>query len=223
MNGVVLVHGLYHDPRHFDLVVAELAAAGVEVAVPELHRGSLAADTAAVQAVVDAMAEPPLIMGHSYGGSVVTGLTGAAHLVYLAAFVPDEGESAAGLGGSSALLASAIVRDDDGRTRVDATAAVEAFYADAPIERAAWAASLLRPRKPGCGRGVPPRRSWRCTPSTYVTCARDRAVDPDLQRRMSGRCSRALTWHTSHSPFVSRPGRVAALLRSLLLPADGHP
>lgn len=59
VNGVVLVHGLYHDPRHFDLVVAELAAAGVEVAVPELHRGSLAADTAAVQAVVDAMAEPP--------------------------------------------------------------------------------------------------------------------------------------------------------------------
>ncbi|WP_329361161.1 alpha/beta fold hydrolase [Streptomyces sp. NBC_00669] len=183
VNGVVLVHGLYHDPRHFDLVVAELAAAGVEVAVPELHRGSLAADTAAVQAVVDAMAEPPLI----------------------------------------ALLASAIVRDDDGRTRVDATAAVEAFYADAPIERAAWATSLLRPQKPGCGRGVPARQSWRSTPSTYVTCARDRAVDPDLQRRMSRRCSRALTWHTSHSPFVSRPGKVAALLRSLLLPADGHP
>lgn len=92
VSGVVLVHGLYHDPQHFNLVVGELAAARVEVAVPELHRGSLQADTEAVQAVVDAMEQPPLVVGHSYGGSVITGLTGAAHLVYLAAFVPAEGE-----------------------------------------------------------------------------------------------------------------------------------
>ncbi|WUX64724.1 alpha/beta hydrolase [Streptomyces sp. NBC_01431] len=222
MNGVVLVHGLYHDPQHFDLVVGELAAAGVEVAVPELHRGSLMADTEAVQAVVDAMEEPPLVLGHSYGGSVITGLTGAVHLVYLAAFVPAEGESAASLGGSTRLLASSIVHDGDGLTHVDSAAAVELFYADAPVERATWAASLLRPQKPGCGRGVPQRQSWRNTPSTYVICTQDRAVEPDLQKEMSSRCSSALTWHTSHSPFISQPGKVAAALRSLLLPSSGH-
>ncbi|RKT02159.1 pimeloyl-ACP methyl ester carboxylesterase [Streptomyces sp. 3211.6] len=222
MSGVVLVHGLYHDPQHFDLVVGELAAARVEVAVPELHRGSLQADTEAVQAVVDAMEQPPLVVGHSYGGSVITGLTGAAHLVYLAAFVPAEGESAARLGGSTTLLASSIVQDGDGVTHVDPAAAVEVFYADAPIERATWAASLLRPQKPGCGRGVPERQSWQSTPSTYVICTQDRAIEPDLQREMSRRCSSTLTWHTSHSPFLSQPGRVAAVLRSLLLPSTGH-
>ncbi|MFJ2414231.1 alpha/beta hydrolase [Streptomyces brevispora] len=222
MNSVVLVHGLYHDPRHFDLVVRELRADGVEVAVPELHRGSLPADTEAVQAAVDAMGEPPVVLGHSYGGSVITGLTGVGHLVYLAAFVPAEGESAAGLGGSSELLGSSVVRDGDGRTHVDPATAVEVFYDDAPVERATWAASLLRPQGPGCGRGVPQRRAWQSTPSTYVICARDRAIDPGLQRAMSRRCSSALTWHTSHSPFVSEPGRVAAVLRSLLRPGDGR-
>nr|WSX54344.1 alpha/beta hydrolase [Streptomyces sp. NBC_00974]WSX54890.1 alpha/beta hydrolase [Streptomyces sp. NBC_00974] len=222
MSGVVLVHGLYHDPQHFNLVVGELAAARVEVAVPELHRGSLQADTEAVQAVVDAMEQPPLVVGHSYGGSVVTGLTGAAHLVYLAAFVPADGESAARLGGSTKLLASSIVQDGDGVTHVDPAAAIEVFYADAPIERATWAASLLRPQKPGCGRGVPERQSWQNTPSTYVICTQDRAIEPDLQGEMSRRCSSTLTWHTSHSPFISQPGRVAAVLRSLLLPSTGH-
>ncbi|WP_393057623.1 alpha/beta hydrolase [Streptomyces sp. LN549] len=222
MNGVVLVHGLYHDPRHFDLVVAELRADGIDVAVPELHRGSLQADTEAVQAVVDAMEEPPLVVGHSYGGSVITGLTGVGHLVYLAAFVPAEGESAAGLGGSTALLVSSVVRDEDGLTHVDAAAAVDVFYGDAPRERAVWAASLLRPQKPGCGRGVPTRQSWRSTPSTYIVCSQDRAIDPGVQREMSRRCSSTLTWNTSHSPFISEPGRVAAALRGLLSPKAGR-
>jgi hypothetical protein len=99
LAAVVLVHGLYHRPEHFALVAARLRTAGAEVVVPELHRGSLTADTAAVQAVVDLLPEPPIMLGHSYGGSVITGVRGAGHLVYLAAFVPDVGESAAGLGG----------------------------------------------------------------------------------------------------------------------------
>ncbi|MFD0020362.1 alpha/beta hydrolase [Streptomyces sp. NPDC058382] len=226
MNSVVLVHGLYHEPRHFDLVSGALRAAGVEVSVPELHRGSLHADTEAVQAVVDSMSEPPLVLGHSYGGSVITGLTGVGHLVYLAAFVPAEGESAASLGGSTDLLVSAVVRNGGGggeargATHVDPALAVAVFYGDASGERAAWAASLLRVQGPGCGRGVPLRQAWRSTPSTYVVCTRDRAVDPGVQLAMSRRCSTVLTWDTSHSPFVSEPGRVVCVLRSLLR-ADG--
>jgi pimeloyl-ACP methyl ester carboxylesterase len=83
-------------PADSDLVAARLRERGITVAAPELHRGSLAADTRTVQEVVDALT-PAVVLGHSYGGSVITGLTGAAHLVYLAAFVPDAGESAASL------------------------------------------------------------------------------------------------------------------------------
>ncbi|MEU4359261.1 alpha/beta fold hydrolase, partial [Streptomyces virginiae] len=72
MAAVVLIHGLYHRPEHFAVLAERLRTDGTKVVVPELHRGSLAADTAAVQAVIDALPEPPLVLGHSYGGSVIT-------------------------------------------------------------------------------------------------------------------------------------------------------
>jgi hypothetical protein len=152
---VVLVHGLYHRPEHFALVAEGLRAAGADVAVPELHRGSLTAGTAAVQAAVDALEEPPLVLGHSYGGSVITGLRGAGHLIYLAAFVPDTQESAAALGGASPRLREAIVPGPGGSTRLHPDRAVDALYADCPEHRADWAVGLLRPQAPGCGRESP--------------------------------------------------------------------
>ena len=212
MVSVVLVHGLWHVPAHFDLVTAPLRAAGVEVTVPQLHRGSLAADTAAVQEVVDAMAAPPVVLGHSYGGSVITGLTGVGHLVYVAAFVPDHGQSAASLGGADAPVGAAVRRRSDGWSEVDPDLAVAALYADCSPELAAWAVALLRAQVPGCGRGVPERTAWRTTASTYAICAEDRAVDPDLQRYLARRCTTSRQWPTGHSPFISRPDLVLDVL-----------
>lgn len=214
----VLVHGLYHCPEHFGPVADGLRAGGVGVVVPELHRGSLAADTAAVQAVVDALEEPPLLLGHSYGGSVITGVRGARHLVHLAAFVPDVGESAAGLGGASPQLLDAVVPGEGagGTTRLDPGRAADVLYHDCPEPLAAWAVGLLRAQAPGCGRGVPEHHSWKRTPSTYVVCAGDRAIDPALQRTMAARCTAVREWRTGHSPFVSRPGLVVDLVRELL-------
>jgi pimeloyl-ACP methyl ester carboxylesterase len=214
--GVVLVHGLWHAPGHFDLVAGELRAAGVEVAAPELHRGSLRADPGAVQGVVDAMGEPPLVLGHSYGGSVITGLTGAAHLVYLAAFVPSESESTAGLARDTDLIGPVVTRRDDGSTRLDPEKARDALYGDCSAERAAWAVGLLRPQRPGHGRGVPHRAAWRDTPSTYVVCTQDRAVDPGLQAQLARRCGSTRTWPTGHSPFLSRPDLVVSLVTELV-------
>jgi pimeloyl-ACP methyl ester carboxylesterase len=212
MRPVVLVHGLWHDPGHFDLVAGPLRAAGTVVVVPQLHRGSLEADTAAVQAAVDALPEPPLVLGHSYGGSVITGLTGAGHLVYLAAFVPDEGESAAGLSRATHLIGPAVQPLPGGSTRLDPAAAATAMYEGCAPDRAAWAVGLLRAQAPGCGRGIPTRQAWRTIPSTYVVCARDLAVDPDLQRTMAGRCTTTVTWETGHAPFVTDPELVVDLV-----------
>ncbi|MDX3237680.1 alpha/beta hydrolase [Streptomyces sp. ME03-5709C] len=216
MAAVVLVHGLYHRPEHFALVAAPLRTAGTEVVVPELHRGSLTADTAAVQEVVDSLPQSAIVLGHSYGGSVITGLRGVGHLVYLAAFVPDAGESAAGLGGASARLRAAIEPGPDGTTGLHPDRAADTLYGDCPEPLADWAVGLLRTQAPGCGRGVPERHSWRDTPSTYVVCARDRAIDPDLQREMASRCTDVREWRTGHSPFVGRPALVVALLQELL-------
>ncbi|MEY2231306.1 alpha/beta fold hydrolase [Streptomyces sp. BF23-19] len=216
MAAVVLVHGLYHRPEHFADVAERLRTTGAEVAVPELHRGSLLADTAAVQAAVDALREPAVVLGHSYGGSVITGVRGAGHLVYLAAFVPDAGESAAGLGGASARLRDAIRPEPDGSTSLRPDRAAAVLYGDCPAPLAARAVGLLRAQAPGCGRGVPERHSWQDTPSTYVVCAQDRAIDPGVQRRMAARCTDVREWRTGHSPFVGRPRLVVALLRELL-------
>lgn len=216
MAAVVLVHGLYHRPEHFALVAERLRSAGVEVAVPELHKGSLSADTAAVQAVIDSLPEPPIVLGHSYGGSVITGLRSVGHLVYLAAFVPDAGESAAGLGGASPQLKEAINPEPDGSTSLHPDRAADTLYGDCPEPLAAWAVDLLRTQAPGCGRGIPERHSWKRTPSTYVVCAQDRAIDPVLQRKMASRCTVAREWQTGHSPFVGQPDLIVELLRELL-------
>ncbi|WP_327412301.1 alpha/beta hydrolase [Streptomyces sp. NBC_01233] len=216
MAAVVLVHGLYHCPEHFAVVAERLRAAGTEVVVPELHRGSLAADTAAVQAAVDALQEPPIVLGHSYGGSVITGVRGAGHLIYLAAFVLDVGESAAGLGGASQQLRNAMTPGPDGSTSLAPDPAVDALYGDCPEALATWAVGLLRTQASGCGRGVPERHSWKRTPSTYVVCAQDRAIDPGLQRTMAARCTDVREWQTGHSPFVGRPDLIVALVQELL-------
>ncbi|MFI8899905.1 alpha/beta hydrolase [Streptomyces virginiae] len=212
MAAVVLVHGLYHRPEHFAAVAEGLRASGIEVAVPELHRGSLAADTAAVQAVIDALPEPPVVLGHSYGGSVITGVRRAAHLVYLAAFVLDAGESAASLGGASQRLKDAIVTEPDGSTTLHPGLAIDTLYDDCPEPLTAQAVDLLRTQAPGCGRGVPQRHSWKTTPSTYVICAQDRAIDPGLQRTMAARCTDVREWQTGHSPFVGQPDLIVELL-----------
>ncbi|MEU1447413.1 MULTISPECIES: alpha/beta hydrolase [Streptomyces] len=216
MTAVVLVHGLYHRPEHFAVVTERLRAAGTEVVVPELHRGSLPADTAAVQVAIDSLQEPPIVLGHSYGGSVITGVRGAGHLVYLAAFVLDVGESAAGLGGASPQLQEAINPEPDGSTSLHPDRAVDTLYGDCPEPLTAWAVGLLRAQAPGCGRGVPEHHSWKRTPSTYVVCAQDRAIDPGLQRKLASRCIDVREWQTGHSPFVGQPDLVVELLQELL-------
>lgn len=214
---VVIVHGLYHRPEHFDAVARRLRSSGVEAIVPELHRGSLAADTEAVQAAVDALHEPPLLLGHSYGGSVITGVRGARHLVHLAAFVLDTGESAAALGGASAEPRDAIRPEPDGSTSLRPDRAADVLYDDCPEPLAARAVGLLRSQAPGCGGGVPHHHSWKDTPSTYVVCGQDRAIDPALQRTMASRCTEVREWGTGHSPFVGQPDLLVGLLRELLV------
>ncbi|MFE6962245.1 alpha/beta hydrolase [Streptomyces sp. NPDC057696] len=213
MTSAVLVHGLYHQPEHFIRVAEGLRAAGVDLVVPELHRGSLTADTAAVQAAVDVLAEPPLVLGHSYGGSVITGLSGLGRLVYLAAFVPDTGESAAGLGGASAELKAAIEPETYGSTRLDASWAVDALYADCPGRLGSGTATSPGGRLQTRSTGTP---KLETSPSVYVVCTRHRAIAPAPQQVMAARCDSVRESETGHSPFVGQPELVIDLVLELL-------
>jgi len=209
---VVLVHGLWHQPGHFNRLAHSLRRHGATVHVPRLHRGSLAADTAAVQEVVDLCQVPPVVLGHSYGGSVITGLERVSHLVYLAAFVPAAHESGALLGGGGALVNDAVVCNNDGTTSISPGLARAVLYGDCTEADSTWATALLVPQQPGHGRGVPSRTAWQGTESTYVLCEEDKALDPGLQERMARRCTTTVSLESSHSPFISRPVQLAELV-----------
>jgi pimeloyl-ACP methyl ester carboxylesterase len=212
---VVLVHGLWHQPQHLAPLARLLERSGAMVLVPRLHRGSFEADVAAVQAVVDVAAAPPVLVGHSYGGAVITDVVGAAHLVYLAAFVPDAGESAASLNGRDGLINAAVRLRDDGETEVVPELADAHLYHDCTPEQRARARSLLVPQAARSGRGTPIRTAWRTAPSTYVMSTEDRAVAPEVQRRMAARCTDIVELEAGHSAYLSRTRDVAELVASI--------
>lgn len=206
---VVLVHGLYHQPAHMRPLVKVLEERGASVKVPGLHRGSLADDTRAVQEAVDASEGRPLVVGHSYGGAVATGLQRVDALVYMAAFVPDMGESCAALGGPDAPVNASVRPLSDGFTYVPADVAGDLFYGDCTPSAAQNATSLLVPQASDHGRGEVMAASWRHTRSLYLVCTQDRAMSPNLQQSMAERCTDARSFDASHSPYISRPQAVA--------------
>ena len=204
---VVLVHGLWHQPAHFDRLADDLRGQGVLVHVPRLHRGS-----AAVQETVDGCRTAPVVVGHSYRGSVITGLERVGHLFYVAAFVPASAESGALLGGVGALVNDAVQRNDDGTSSIRRERARDVLYADCTEAESDWATALLVPQQPGHGRGMPARTAWQSVESTYLLCEQDRALSPDLQERMARRCTSTVSLSSSHSPFISRSRQLADLI-----------
>lgn len=217
---VVLIHGLWHQPAHFDRLADSLRRYGLTVQVPRLHRGSLAADTAVVQKVVDECRVPPVVLGHSYGGSVITGLERVSHLIYVAAFVPTAGESGALLGGADGLVNGAVRFNDDGTTSIQPGEAREVLYADCTEADSEWATALLLPQQPGHGRGVPGRIAWQSIESTYIICRRDKALSPTVQERMAGRCTAVISLESSHSPFISRPVELAEVIVGICMEVE---
>lgn len=228
---VLLVHGAWHDARCFDRVVAALDERGVPaVAIDRPGHGAsteplgdLATDAEAARRAIAAIDGPVVLVGHSYGGAVISEAGDApnvAHLVYLCALVLDTGESCgtAGAndgireavgGGSDLGTPGAIQLHDDGTMTVDAAIAPEAFYADCDPDTVAAAVAQLQPQAAATLAATATRAAWRTTPSTYVVCSEDRAIAPSLQRFLARRCTHTIELPASHSPFLSMPERLA--------------
>jgi pimeloyl-ACP methyl ester carboxylesterase len=220
---VVLCHGAWHGAWCWEHVVPLLEERGVEVRTltlpsidaPAGDTGGLAADAAEVRRALDDVGGTSLLVGHSYGGMVVTaasaGRDDISKLFYLAAFMPDGGESLFALTGGEP--APWIREQADGRVLPDLELASSVFYADCdPLVQDA-AIERLRPM-PGKPFVDPVADAgWHAIPSTYVVCAQDGALPPELQREVfAPRATERLEMEASHSPFFSQPAALADLI-----------
>lgn len=220
---VVLVHGLWHGAWSWDAVRPLLDREGIASVAPELPLRSLEGDAAVVRETLDAVGGDVLLVGHSYGGAVIT--AAGAHpsvvrLVYLAAFLLDDGESISRVApeqdiAPTALGEALVMSPDRSEVSLDPQRALELLYNRTEPDVAAAALARVRPAARALFAARPEQFAWRGRPATYVICRDDRTVAPALQEVMAARAATTLTWDSDHSPQASRPADVAALLAGL--------
>jgi len=228
---VVLVHGAFADASGFGGVIRELLSAGHEAVAPPSPLRSLAFDASALSAAVKAIEGPVLLVGHSYGGAVITqagaGLDNVVGLVYLAAFGIDAGESCASVQGPypPSMLASTSYP-----TPYDAAGAPngpdlyirkdqfrETFCADVPVDVAEVMYATQRPLSLAALTENATQAAWKTKPSWYLVSQRDNAIPPDAERFMAQRMG-AVTEEIdgSHTAFIAQPVRVAGFIGKAL-------
>ena len=225
---LVLVHGAWHGPWCWELLLPHLRGSGLTVQCPALPSmdsstpAGLAEDAQQLGAVLSRIDGPVVLCGHSYGGMVISAAdlsqANVRHLVYLCAYLTEAGESmAASLRAAGERRPGHWIRPlAQGRTGVDPQRAVALFYADCTDATQSWAAARLRPQWAQVGGESAAQPNWQRIPSTYVACGADRALAPAIQRGVYGpRAQRFITLDSGHSPFLSQPQTLAPVLASI--------
>jgi pimeloyl-ACP methyl ester carboxylesterase len=217
---VVLVHGAWHGAWCWDEVVSRLSGDGLDVVAVDLPSvasgGDLYDDARAVRQVLDDTPGETILVGHSYGGIVITeaaaGADGVRHLVYLTAFMLDEGEALADVAGRTP---PAWQVPDPGGETMSVEGAQGVFYNTCTPETGEAAAARLRPHT--IASFVQPVRSvgWRDVPSTYVICELDNAIPVPAQEAMAEHAGATHRLRSDHSPFLTDPDAVAELIRAV--------
>lgn len=196
---IVLVHGAFSAPSAWDRVVARLHQDGYTTVTPALALHGVAGDVATVQSALDAIAGPKILVGHSYGGFVVSnaaaGRSDVPALVYTAAFVPDQGETINDLGAGYALPAflappfppGHLLFDQDGLAVIDPAHFRDDFAQDLNPKLAATLAATQTPTSLDILFTPSGPVGWHSIPSWYAVSGDDRIIDPALQRAMAAR------------------------------------
>ncbi len=216
---IVLVHGGFVDGSGWENVYQILKKDGYNVAIVQHPTISLADDVAATRRVIHAQNGPVLLVGHSYGGAVITEagndpqVTG---LVYVAAFAPDKGESVSTLIKDPPPDAPVppILPPQDGYLLLDKSKFPASFAGDVEEEKAAFMADSQVPWGVEALSGTISEPAWKSKPSWYLVATDDRMIPPPAQRLMSKRAgSKVVDVAGSHAIYVSQPNAVAALIK----------
>jgi pimeloyl-ACP methyl ester carboxylesterase len=183
---------------------------------PAGSKGDMHADADVVRAVLDEEDEPVVLVGHSYGGMVITdaaaGHGNVEYLVYVTSVMPEHGETLAGFSADRELGPWMDPNPEDGTMGLKAELVTDAFMQDCDGEAVAGALRRLT-RQPLAAFGQSPRAvAWREKPSTYVVCAEDRATPARAQREFARRADHVVELPTGHHPMLSRPEQLARVL-----------
>jgi pimeloyl-ACP methyl ester carboxylesterase len=233
METFVLVHGAWHGGWCWYKVVALLEKEGYRVEAPDMPSHgrdktpiseiTFESYVQRVCGIIDAQSEPVILVGHSWGGHIITQVAEYRPekiklLVYLTAFLVASGEPMLQVGKESILMSNVIVSEDQSYTTVRADAVKEVFYHDCSDEDVALAKLLLVPQA-----RVSPvlsnitEQNFGRIPRVYIECLQDKAITPSRQKEMYTRlpCQKVISMNTSHSPFFSEPIELAKNLISL--------
>ena len=218
---VLLVHGAFADASSWRKVIPLLEKEGFTVTAVQIPLKSLADDVATTKRVIDAQKDDVILVGHSYGGAVITdaaaGNAKVKGLVYVAAFAPDAGETLAGLieRFSPSPLGTAVAPDSAGFLSIDRSKFQSVFANDLPTDEAALLAATQKPIAGAIfGEGVK-AAAWKTIPSWYVVSTQDNAINPDLERFMAKRIgARTTEIKASHVGFISLPAEIAKVIEA---------
>lgn len=219
-KAIVLVHGGFVDGSGWASVYHILKKDGYDVSIVQNPTISLAGDVAATKAVIDAQSKPVILVGHSYGGVVITEAGNdpkVVGLVYIAAFAPDAGESVGKLIANPAPGAPVppILPPQNGFLTLDKAKFPAAFAADVDPQQAAFMADAQIPWGLEALNGTISQPAWKGKPSWYLLATDDKMIPPDAQRAMSKRAgSTVVEEKGSHAIYVSQPEAVAKLIET---------
>lgn len=217
-KNVVLVHGGFVDGSGWQGVHDLLVKDGYHVAVAQNPTLALDDDAAVTRRLIDEQDGPVVLVGHSYGGAVITeaGLhEKVAALVYITAFAPDKGESVNTLiaGFAADGPQPPILEPKDGFLFLDREKFHDAFAGDLSREQAQFMADSQVPWGVDALGGAITEAAWRIKPSWYLVATSDRMIPPPAQRSMSERAGSTVAEHAgSHAIYVSQPSVVASLI-----------
>src|SRR5580700_10788344 len=214
VKNIVLVHGAFADGSGWQRVTDILAKDGYTVSVVQEPLTSLADDVAATKRVLDLQQGPTLLVGHSY--VVITEAGNAPNvvgLVYIAAFIPDHGESAVGLLSQAPAANNDMRATGDDFLYLDPAAFPGDFAADLPPAAASFMARSQAMLAKAAGGAPVTSAAWHRKKSWALIATRDHNINPDLERKMARRAgSETIEVPASHAAYVSKPDEVARLI-----------
>jgi|SRR5579859_920669 len=216
IKNVVLVHGAFADGSGWEAVADILAKDGYNVAVVQHPETSYAEDVKFAKAVIDRQSGQVVLVGHSYGGAVITEAgndPNVSALVYIAAFAPDVGESCATIEKGLPPASQGIKPTNDGYFYIDSAVFAADFAADVPAAKAAFMAASQVLISADSFTSPIKTPAWRSKPVWYMVATEDRSINPDQERMMAKRAkAKTVEVKSSHVAYISHPKETAKLI-----------